>query len=260
MIIQNSTNDVFRQHFIESTFEHNSEPMKISPLLFLAFILFSIESSAQFMIGWNAGYGNARELNREIYIYDAINRSGLKKEMKEVHWNQGPAIGFRAGGDGGFLELIYSRKKAMVSSTFDSASVPFTRQMKVYSNTWNLGFGMNKSGWGIGMSFDFGRFKGFGRRGPEDGIKDVAWKRLWVLDRTRLLGIAVARLYITETFFVERKVGIFSVRLYAQLFGMREQLDGLDSWLFGADLNYAMPSEEHFNNYGIAVFINLGKK
>jgi hypothetical protein len=235
--------------------------MKISRLLFFSFLLLSSTVSAQFLIGWNAGYGNARELNREIYVYDALEGSRLSKPMGQVHWNQGPAVGFRlSDGDGPFLEFMYSRKKASISSLFDSASVPFTRQMKVYSNTWNFGLGVSKNGWVAGMSFDLGRFKGYGRRGAVAGIKDVDWTRLWVLDKTRLLGIAVARLYITETFFVERKFSFISVRLYAQLFGIRGKLDGLDHWLFGADLNYAMPSEEHFNNYGIAVFINLGKK
>lgn len=251
---------IISQHFKRSTFAHNSLTMKISRLLFFAFLLCSTSISAQFMIGWNAGYGNARELNREIYVYNALNATGLKKEMGQVHWYQGPAIGFRTPGDGFFGELMYSRKKAMVSSQFDSAAVPFVRQMKVYSNTWNLGFGYNSNGWGIGMSFDFGRFKGFGRRGAESSIKDQDWQRLWVQDRTRLIGIAIYRLYITETVFVEKKFNFVSVRLYAQLFGMRCKLDGLDAWMFGADLNYAMPSEEHFNNYGMAIIINLGKK
>ncbi len=232
--------------------------MRFSRFLFLLTLLISFQAHAQFLIGWLGGYGTPHELNREIYIYNEINSSGLKKKMHEVHWNQGPIIGFRIG-DEKFGELTYSRKRASVHSEFDSAGISMSRQMKVYCNTWNFTFGIKSNGWCLGGSVDLGRFKGFGRRDQTSLIKKEPWRRLWVIDNTRLIGIAIFRLYITETVFVERSFGRVNFRLYAQLFGMKRQLDGLDNWLFGSGLNYGLAQEERFTNYGIAVFLNLGK-
>jgi hypothetical protein len=233
--------------------------MKLPGILFLTVLFIGVKLPAQFMIGWNGGYANPRELNREIYIYDAINGPNLTKKMQPVHWNQGPLIGMRIGNEG-FVEFTYTRKKAAVSSEFDSSSVPMIRQMKVFCNTFNLGFGYTSNNWTIGGSFDFGRFKAFGRRGTVEGIKDQDWQRLWVLNKTRILLIAVDRAYITESVFVERAFGIVSVRAYVQFGGMKKRMDGLDPWLFGTELNYADPNEERFPNYGLSVFFKLGKK
>lgn len=230
--------------------------MRISRFLLLLSLLLSFQANAQFLIGWCGGYATPHELNREIYIYNEINSSNLTKKMKEVHWYQGPQIGFRYGEER-FGEFTYSRKRAMVRSEFDSAGISMTREMKVFCNTINFGFGIAGDGWRIGASFDFGRFKAFGRRDQTSLIKEEPWRRIWVINNTRIMGIAMYRLYLTETIFVDRTVGRFDFRLYAQLFGMKKELDGLDYWLFGTQLNYGLAQEERFTNYGITVFINL---
>lgn len=232
--------------------------MKILPKLIIAFLCISANAPAQFSIGWTGGHTNLRELNREIYVYNTLNGSGLTKQMKEVHWCQGPIIGFRSSGNV-YFEAYYNRKKTHTSSSFDSASIPMNRQMKVFSNTFNFGLGFRSNNWAIGGSMDFGRFKGFGRRGPESSIKDQKWQRLWVQDNTRIIGISV-RLYFAATFYVERTIGIATIRLYTQPFAFKQPMDGLDHWLFGADLDYAQPNEERFGNTGIALFLNLGGK
>lgn len=224
----------------------------------LVLLLLSVAARAQFIIGWSGGYALCRELNREIYVYDQIN-GALTKEMKPVHWYQGLVIGFQSPGDGPFGELTYNRKRAMVSSEWDSSGVEMTRQLKVLCNTFNLGFGYRNSGWTIGISCDLGRFKGKGRRGVKSSIGDQEFERLWVLDRTRLLGIAVYRLFAQETIFVERNFGFINFRLYAQLPGMSSQLDGLDTWMFGQDLNFGMHQHERFFNLGAQVTFSIGK-
>src|ERR1044071_1771464 len=196
----------------------------------IALLLLSFMARAQFTIGWSGGYALCRELNREIYVYDQIN-SALTKEMKPVHWYQGLVIGFQTPGDGIFGELTYNRKRATVSSEWDSSGVEMTRQLKVLCNTYNLGVGFRSNGWAIGISWDFGRFKGKGRRGPKSSIGDQEFERLWVQDRTRLYGIAIYRLFCQETFFVERNFGFVNFRMYAQFPGVSSQLDGLDSWM-----------------------------
>jgi hypothetical protein len=228
-------------------------PLKI---LIPVFLLFIVQTNAQFMIGYTAGHCSPRDLNREIYVYNVLNNP--VKPMKEINWFQGPTFGFRTPGSP-YFELMYSRKKATTESTFDSAGVVMNRQMKVYGNTFNFGFGARVDGWAFGASMDFGRFKGFGRRGPEETIKDQDWRRLWVVDNTRLLGISV-RLYFAATIYVEKTFGIMSVRLYTQPLAFKQPMDGLDRWLFGADLNYANPNEEAFKNTGIAIYLNLGGK
>lgn len=226
-------------------------------LLLITCIAVTSSAHAQFVFGWSGGYAPCRELNREIYVYNAIN-SALNKPMGEVHWYQGPVIGFRSPDEGGFFELLYSRKRVKVTSEWDSSGVTMTRQMKVLCNTYNLGFGYQKNGWRIGVSLDGGRFKGFGRRGEKDGIGDRDWQRIWVVDKTRLYLFAIYRLYLAETIFVEKQQGIFNVRLYAQLPGKSSNLDKLDEWLFGSDINFAMDQEQSFVNLGMSLTIAIG--
>lgn len=234
--------------------------MKRLIILLLA-ILGMEQLHAQFVFGWSGGWAPCRELNREIYVYNQVNKHGLDKEMDAVHWYQGPVIGFRAGDeDGGFVELLYTRKRSKVASEFDSSGVAMTRQIKTLCNTYNLGFGFQSSGWRIGMSFDFGRFKGFGRRATVDGIGDTPWDRIWVLDKKRLIGISIYRLYISETVFVERSLadGLINIRAYCQLPGTKAQLDGLDWFLFKDELNFGNYQEQSFWNFGASLTIAIG--
>ncbi len=220
-----------------------------------------VQLHAQFIFGWNAGWAPCRELNREIYVYNQINKHGLEKEMGEVHWYQGPVIGFRSGSDeGGFVELLYSRKRCKVGSEFDSAGVSMSREIKTLCNTFNLGFGYQSDGWRIGVSVDAGRFKGFGRRAPTSGIGDVEWDRIWVQDKRRLVGISIYRLYLAETIFIERSLadGILNVRAYCQLPGTNAQLDGLDEFLFKQELNFGNYQHEIFWNFGASITIAIG--
>lgn len=85
------------------------------------------------IVGWNAGYALAPELNRTIYVYNALNTT-LTKPMNEVHWYQGPVVGVRLG-DEVFFELLYSRKRVVVSSGWDSYGVGMERQLKVVANS-----------------------------------------------------------------------------------------------------------------------------
>jgi hypothetical protein len=225
--------------------------------IILLLLFFTCRVQAQFMVGWTGGHCNPRELNKEIYTYNVLN-SANTKAMHELHWFQGPTFGIRAGDDV-FFELMYNRKKATTAAEFDSAGVPMVRQMKVFGNTFNFGFGTKVGNWAFGGSMDFGRFKGFGKRGQEATIKDQDWRRLWVVDRTRILGISV-RLYFAGTFWVERSFGILTVRLYTQPIAFKQTMDGLEGWFFGADLNYGKGCDEAFKNTGIAIYLNLGKK
>ncbi len=229
--------------------------MRNFKFIILLLLVFAIRGNAQFMIGYTGGHCSPRELNREIYIYNVLNSANTKK-MHEINWFQGPTIGVRSSGDV-YFELMYSRKKASTFSKFDSSGVDMMRQMKVYGNTFNFGFGTRIDGWAFGGSMDFGRFKGFGRRGPEESIKELPWQRLWVVDNTRLLGISV-RLYFAFTFYVEKTIGIATIRLYSQQLAFKQGMDGLDRWLFGTGLNYGKEQEETFKNTGIAVYLNIG--
>jgi len=230
-------------------------------LLISLLALFSTGAlNAQFIVGWSGGWAPSRELNREIYVYNLLNGPNLKKEMGEVHWYQGVVAGFTTPGEGKFVELLYNRKRCLVTSEFDSAGVPMQRQLKVLCNTWNLGIGFRSDGWTVGLSWDFGRFKGKGRRGPESGIGDLPFDRLWVLDKTRLLGIAAARLFCQETIFVQRDFGPVGVRAFVQIAGTYNDMDGLDAWLFGGDLNYAVAQRQGFANFGVAVTVKVGKQ
>lgn len=218
----------------------------------------SAQLHAQFIFGWSAGWSPCRELNREIYVYNAIN-GALTDKMEEVHWYQGPVIGFRSGkGEGGFVELLYQRKRCKVGSEWDSAGVAMTREMKTLCNTYNFGFGYQGNGWRIGMSLDGGRFKGFGRRGAQDGIGDVAWERIWVVDNKRLYLFSIYRLYLSETIFVEKEMGVLNARFFWQLPGTKANLDELDEWMFGSDINYGNDQEQSFWNFGMAITIALG--
>ncbi len=213
--------------------------------------------SAQFIIGWSGGYAPNRELNREIYVYNAINGHNLDKKMGEVHWYQGPVVGIRLPRDGGYVELLYNRKRSKVSSDFDSSGVAMNRELKTLLNTWNFGFGFGNDLWTIGGSFDVGRYKGFGRRGTSSGIGDLPWDRIWTLDNTRILFISV-RTVITETIFVERHFGFMNVRLFAQFPGVSTEMDGLDGWLFGSDLNYAKAQKQRPFNVGAMITLSIG--
>lgn len=212
--------------------------------------------SAQFIVGWNAGYALAPELNRTIYVYNSLNTT-LTKSMNEVHWYQGPVGGVRFG-DEIFFELLYSRKRVLVSSGWDSSGVGMERQLKVLANSWNFGFGVQADSWTLGASVDVGRFKGRGRRGQTDLIGDQEWRELWVLANERFLGISFDRFFPSFTFFAERSFGIMSVRAYAQAFGMRVTMDGLDTWLVGSQLNWFLGSKERFTNFGLMVSFNFG--
>lgn len=234
--------------------------MKRLILLMLA-VTAMVQLHAQFVFGWSGGWAPCRELNREIYVYNQVNKHGLGKEMEPVHWYQGPVIGFRKGEeDGAFVELLYCRKRCKVASEFDSSGVAMTRQIKTLCNTYNLGFGFQGGGWRIGMSFDAGRFKGFGRRGTADGIGDTAWDRIWVVDKKRLIGISIYRLYISESIFVEKSFadGIINIRGYLQLPGTKAQLDRLDQFLFADELNFGEYQHQSFWNFGMSLTIAIG--
>lgn len=227
-------------------------------IFFLLLALITIgEARAQFIVGWSAGYAPTRELNREIYVYNAINGHNLTKEMNEVHWYQGPVVGFRYTASDGFIELLYNRKRTVVGSEFDSSGVEMTRELKTLLNTWNFGIGRGNEEWTIGCSFDFGRYKGFGRRGTKSAIGDVAWDKLWVLRSTRILFIST-KLVLTETIFIERHFEFINVRLFAQFPGISVEMDGLDSWLFGGDLNYASAQKQRPFNIGTSITFSIG--
>lgn len=228
-------------------------------LLMITLVLAAAYGKAQFVFGWSGGYAPNHELNRMIYVYNEINKHNLTKEMGPLHWYQGPLIGVRTADEGAFMELLYSRKRTKVESEWDSSGVTMTREIKALCNTFNFGFGFQSDGWRIGASLDLGRFKGFGRRGAEDGIGDQKWKRIWEVDKTRLWLISV-RLTCSETVYVEREIGGFvNVRLFAQLPGIGTDLDMLDDWLFGSDLNFGMNQEQNILNFGAAVTIAIGK-
>lgn len=231
--------------------------MKRSVALITALFIVHSGLFAQLVLGWNAGYAPARELNREIYVYNAINGHNLSKEMGDVHWYQGPAVGLRTTGDV-YVELLYSRKRSKVASEFDSSGVLMTREMKVLCNTINFGVGFQADGWRIGASFDLGRFKGFGRRGVESTIGDQDWIRIWTLDDRRVAFISM-RLICTETFYVERSFGLLNLRAYVQLPGINSEMDGLDTWMFGSDLNYASAQKQGFLNAGLMVSLAIGR-
>jgi hypothetical protein len=214
---------------------------------------------AQFVFGWSGGYSPNHELNRMIYVYNEVNKHALSKEMAPIHWYQGMVIGFRSPEEGPYLELLYTRKRTKVESEWDSSGVAMTREIKALVNTWNFGIGYQSGGWRVGFSMDLGRYKGFGRRGPESGIGDQKWKRIWEVDNTRIYLFSV-RLTCSETVYVERQIGGFvNVRLFAQLPGIGTELDVLDNWLFGSDLNFAMDQEQQIFNFGAAVTIAIGK-
>jgi hypothetical protein len=241
-------------------------PMKRNIRLSLLFVALPFLLNAQaFILGWSGGHANPKELNRTIYVYNSVNASGLTKEMKQVHWVQGPFIGFHVG-TGVYGEFCFSHKQQVVASEFDSSGVAMMRQMKVISNTMEFGMGVRQDGWGFGGSIGIGRFKGKGKRGPSEGIKDMEYQKLWTIDDTRLAGIKVYQLYLTETIFVERSFGGFlTMRLYAQLSASRNPMDGLDPWFFGdfgpidSYLNWATAEGENLVNYGVTVYLGLGK-
>ena len=217
---------------------------------------------AQFVIGWSAGYANSHELNRTIHVYNSVQSSTLSKEMQMVHFNHGLIAGFRFGGDDGFAELLYSRKVASVSAEADSSGVTLERQLKVLSNTWNLGGGYRiTENFRIGMSFDLGRFKGKGRRGPKSSIGDQEFEKLWVLDNTRIFGIHAYKLYCATTAFAELNFGMVGFRVYYQWALTKNKMDGFDYWLLsGQTLNWEESLYDKFSNAGVMLTLQIGKR
>lgn len=226
-------------------------------LIVAAVALLPFAAHAQFIFGWSGGYAIPRELNREIYIYNAVNRQNLTKEMDLVHWYNGPVVGLRFG-EVGFAEMYYSRKRAMVSSEFDSTGIEMARQLKVLCNTYQFGGGVYVGKVAFGASIDLGRFKGFGRRGVKASLDDTEFERLWVRDRTRIWFISAYRLYVATTVYAELKLSIFAIRAFAQFGANTCKMDGLDRWLFGSPLNAHHYNEDRFTNYGLMLSIQLG--
>ena len=107
--------------------------MKRACSLFVGLCLIVSALPAQFIVGWNAGYALALELNPTINVYNALNTT-LTKSMNEVYWYQGPVGGVRFG-DEIFFELLYSRKRLLVSSGWDSVGVGMVQQLKVVVNS-----------------------------------------------------------------------------------------------------------------------------
>lgn len=225
----------------------------------LLFVFSGFLCHSQIIVGWSGGYGSPHELNRVIHVYNAVNGSGLKKEMQPVHWSQGLAGGIRLG-DEFFFELLYSRKRIGVHSEFDSSGVAFERQLKVLSNTWNFGFGFRDEHLALGMSLDFGRFKGFGRRGPAESIGDLEYQRLWVLDKSSVVFLSANRFYVASTLFAEIKFGVIALRGYFQLALVKNQMEMLDAWMLGSALNYAMYQKDKYSSAGLMVSIQFGGK
>jgi hypothetical protein len=226
-------------------------PTRTLLLMFTALAPFLLK--AQIVIGVTGGYANPKELNREIYVYNTVNAAGLTKQMDAVHWYRGIVLGFQSKGDL-FGDFRYVRRSCTVSSEFDSSGVAMTRQLKVQSNTFNLGVGFRADGWVFGASWDFGGFKGKGRKGAKEGIKDRDWFRLWVHDSSPIL-----RAQTGSTLFVGREFGFIGVRLYAQFQFMKLIFDELDPWMFGTRLNESYWNRDKFNNYGLEVSFLLGK-
>lgn len=226
--------------------------------LFSLLFLFSGMLHAQFYVGWNGAHGNPRELNREIYVYNTVNRSGLTKEMANVHWSQGLVLGYKTTGDV-FFDLQYIRKAAVVSSEFTSNGVDMKRQIKTQLNTLNFGAGVQSGSFVFGGSFDFGKYKGKGKRDDKTLIKKDDWTKLWVVDGSFLVKCTPGL-----TAFIGYQPGRLGVRLFYQFQLFRLQYDRLDPWLFGAPLNgtpdFPFAQEDRFNNLGIEATFSFGKK
>jgi hypothetical protein len=223
----------------------------------LTVLLIPITTSAQSLIvGYNAGYGFARDLNRELYIYNAINGHQIKKEMGPAHWFKGPTAGFRIGNEA-FYELLYTWKACNVHSEFDSANVPFVRQLRVYQYSFQHAMGIRVGNVSFGASVDYGRFRGKGRRGPESGIKDQEWEMIWKNENPfGLLSLVIPTRY---TLFTEFHWGLGAVRLFCQFAPMQSDLGYLDHWLFGTYLNYGKYMRDHFTNFGVMVSLHVGR-
>ena len=215
---------------------------------------------AQFVIGWSGGYASPHELNRTIYLFNTQYSDILRDEMKPVHWYQGLITGFRSSKDDGvFVELLYNRKRALVSGSYDSAGVEMVHELKVLSNTWNFGIGVKNGNVSLGMSFDAGRFKGKGRVGTASEIGSKEFERLWVQDNTILLGIHIFKLYMASTAFVEFTAGNFiGLRFYFQYAFTKNQMEGLDPWLLGRRINFADFMLDKFTSGGVALTLNIG--
>ncbi|HTL82796.1 MAG TPA: hypothetical protein VL651_13880 [Bacteroidia bacterium] len=240
----------------------NKRPAPLFLLIFSFFVTTSL--SSQVILGWSGGYAPDREINRNIYVYNTINTPGLTKQMPEMHYYQGPVVGFRAASDDGYLELLWNRKWASVSSEFDSSGVPMQRELRSRVNTFNWGGAYSIDGWSAGMSFDFGFCKGMGKRAAKDGFKDRDYEWLWTPEH--FLRLVNRILPDGNTIWIERDLGKFAaVRIYAQMFWIATDLTSeksgnkIDYWFFGSELNYANPMVQRFNNYGLEIFLKLGK-
>jgi len=218
-------------------------------------------ASAQFLIGYKAGYWNPNEINRVIYLYNTVNNTGknhIDKEMPKLHLNTGVTIGYSFNLDNeAIFELRWSNKHSVISSHFESGGQPYERDFKVRSNMLEFGFGRTKEHYRYGGSLDLGNFKGWGRKGPEsDPGKYV---KLFQLDPSPLVRTQVG---FTGWFQFDYKIA--GIRLYYQFAAMKMKFDSFDQWMLGTPVipNYIAPKalEDRASNIGLEINFLLGKK
>ena len=223
-------------------------------------LLFGLATHAQssFNIGYAQYFGNAKEFNRVIYLY---NQTGaFDKEMNYLRFARGPAFTYHAGDENMAFEMKWHNRHTKLHSKWhDINNVDYRRDIKFRQNAMAFNFIIKNDGFYYGFGFDIGNWKAWTRRGTTDEIGSLDWEVVFIDKDWHSWG-SLTWLLTTQASFtgiLGYEAGPVGCRLTYQYQGMTKYLDHLDNYLVGRDIGNSH-LEGRFNNLGLELYFKIG--
>jgi hypothetical protein len=213
-------------------------------------------SQSGFRIGWAAGTGNAREINRVIHSYNSIN--SLDKNMGYVRSFGGVCVSYiYESFGGGAFEMKWQNRHRIVKSQWTESGDKMTRHFKFRSNQLSFGgYGPLGEGFYAGGSFDFGNFNGYTRKGSKNEIRETNYEQMF--NRKDLNTFVLSRLQLSNSVYFGYQKELLGIRLTYQWQYMNMYLHQIDYTLLGSYIDGWKSLKDRFSNIGIEIYLKIG--
>lgn len=222
-----------------------------------AALLMSFSASAQsgFRVGYQYCIGNAREINRVIYIY---NQTGNFTDNLDYLTNaRGLTFTWVVGNESKGFEMRWENRHKISSSNWMQNSGEMQRDLKFRQNNLSLNFFGGSESFFMGSGFGFGSWKGWTRWDSRSDVKDKEYEKIFVVDEGYLGFLSTTQFVVP--FFMGFRAGPIGMRFTYQWQVNKMALDNLDNALVGRNIQDYTTLEDRFSNFAIEVFIHLGE-
>lgn len=231
----------------------NKDHKHMKKLLILFGLLVPVIALGQngLRIGYGAYYGNLKDMNRVIYIY---NQTGnFSKPMNYLRATYGLSVAWVVESSDFGMELKWQNRHRVIHSEWIENNERYRREVKFRSNFLSYGFYGISDNTYYGMSFDLGNFKAWTRRGIDTEIDQVDYDKVFVMDHEWLFSWQFG-----NTFFIGFRAGPVAVRFSYQLTWLTRHLDHIDNYLIGGNIEDYNSLEDKYDNLGIELLFTIG--